>query len=220
MKLFLFSSLLFLTAVSAEGVGQNINPYSVSSEFLLHGNTESIPSALENETILRVELGFVELGLENLFTYGMTEGESWYNELTFELSKSLTENLGAGAKYFLGFNSATQTHGAAFSLVPFWQGESLLLEDENEFAYDFSANASFYGNTFLVEYTVPALGLEWVLSLENELLIPFEKGSEIEDGLKFGPAAQLNFLNVGIYYTPTLFPELSHSFYVSLLKEF
>lgn len=163
--------------------------------------------------------GDLEFSLENVLSVpSITDpGDEVYGEVTLGVSWSALEFLSLGATVTqLYLDNPSETVLAA-QLTPSHAFGELSLEDENEIAYALDADAWGYTNTLTAEYGLSqSEKVAVVLSFENEAAIALEDGAEWEDSFELGPVCSWGAFGLGVFYAPTILPNVDHGVKVSL----
>ncbi len=168
---------------------------------------------------LTVPRGQWEFSLENeLSVPSITDpGDEVYGEATLGVSWSALEVLSLGATVAqLYLDNASETI-LAVQLTPSYSLGELSLDDENEIAYALDADMWGYTNTFTAEYGLSqGEKLATVISFENEAAKALESGAEWDDSFELGPVFSFQAFSLGLFYAPTILPDVDHGIKVSL----
>lgn len=205
-------ALLLATALHA---GET---FSLDNELASRKGEEGDPDG-EWTATLTTPRGSLEFSFENILSMpNITDpGDELYGEATLGVSWSALEVLSLGTTVTqLYLDNASETILAA-QLTPSYSLGELSLEDENEIAYALDADVWGYTNTLTAEYGISQGAKTAVaIAFENEAAIALEDGAEWEDSFELGPVFSFQAFSLGLFYAPTILPDVDHGIKVSL----
>ena len=202
-------------------------PFSISDETISAYDVDAECSCLENELIIEKEFDVLKgltVGVENVYAMDDVTQSGYSDEITIAFGLGVLDflSIGVAPKIFLSSEESQSGLDNIIGLGHEFGKIGLIIEDENEFLYNFTVKAWEYVNTLGIEKSLFQLGKSVYINLflENEYVRAIEKGAEAEDGLKAGPAMNISFFSLGVFYSAALAPEVAHGIEGSLVFEF
>ena len=219
-------AVCILIILSAQFLSAEL-PFAISDETVSGYDVDAECACLENELIIEKEfdvLNGLTIGVENVYAMDDLTGSGYADEITLGLGIGILDFLSVSLapKFFISPEGSESGFDTVLALGHEFEKIGLIVENENEFLYNFSGEAWEYVNTLGIEKSLFRLGQNLYLNffLENEFVSALEKGAEAEDGLKAGPIANISFFSVGVFYSAALAPEIAHGIEGSIAVSF
>ena len=219
-------AVCILIILSAQFLSAEL-PFAISDETVSGYDIDAECSCLANELIIEKEFDVLKgltVGVENVYAMDDLTGSGYADEITLGLGLGISDFLSVGLapKLFIFPEGSETGLDTVLALGHEFEKIGLIVEDENEFLYNFTVKAWEYVNTLGIEKSLFQLGKSVYINLflENEYVRAIEKGAEAEDGLKAGPAMNISFFSLGVFYSAALAPEVAHGIEGSIVFSF
>ncbi len=170
-------------------------------------------------------VGFGELSLENVLYQPILKQspDSLVGEATLTFGIQAPEWLGIASGGRLVYGSGSSIPIILGVLSPTFTLESIGLEvsDDNELAYDLSAQVASYTNTVGLTLPVRTIsGLEMSIISEYEGSMEISKGSSWEDGIEAGLAFAKSSVSFSLLWSASIRPDVEHGIKLALAHSF
>jgi len=198
---------------------------AIENELAFRTATGSFEPDAEWTLLISQGVGIGDLSLENVLyqpilkeTLDALEGEA---TLTFGIQAPEWLGIAGGGR--LAYGSGSPIPFLLGILSPTFTLESIGLEvsDDNELAYDVSAQVASYTNTVGLTLPIGTIsGFETSIISEYEGGMEISKGSSWEDGIEAGFAFAKSSISFSILWSATIRPDVTHGIKIALAHSF